>query len=63
MARYNQALHEAAGQAGIESIHLAEQIPKDVKHFYDDVHFNDNGSRAVAEVIAAYLVTQPPFSP
>jgi lysophospholipase L1-like esterase len=63
MARYNQALHEAAEQAGIESIHLAQQIPKDAKHFYDDVHFNDNGSRAVGEVIAAYLVARSPFAP
>lgn len=63
MARYNQALHQAAEQAGVESIHLAEQIPKDVRHFYDDVHFNDQGSCAVAEVIADYLGARPPFSP
>ena len=62
MERYNAALHAAAEQAGVESIRLAEQIPKDARHFYDDVHFNDLGSRTVAEAIAAYLGARPPFS-
>jgi lysophospholipase L1-like esterase len=62
MRRYNAALHEVAAKLGIESIELAARIPKDAQHFYDDVHFNDRGSRAVGEAIAAYLRERPPFA-
>ena len=62
MQRYNDTLHELAADAGLESIHLAEQVPKDPRHFYDDVHFNVQGSRAVGAAIAGYLLDRPPFS-
>jgi lysophospholipase L1-like esterase len=62
MRRYNAALHEIAAKLGIESIELAARIPKDALHFYDDVHFNDAGSRAVGEAIAGYLAARPPFA-
>lgn len=62
MRRYNDALHAFADQAGLESIHVADKVPKDPLHFYDDVHFNDAGSLLVADVIADYLLARPPFS-
>jgi lysophospholipase L1-like esterase len=62
MRRYNDTLHAFAAEAGVESIHLADQLPKDAQHFYDDVHFNDAGSLRVADVVAGYLLERPPFA-
>ena len=62
MRLYNETLHQVAAEAGLESIRLAEQLPRDPLHFYDDVHFNTQGSIKVAEVIAKQLLETPPFS-
>lgn len=62
MARYNQRMLEICQQRGVECIDLAATLPKDTTVFYDEVHFNENGSRLVSDVIASYLLSQPPFS-
>lgn len=61
MARYNQRMLEVCRQRGVECIDLAAALPKDTTVFYDEVHFNENGSRLVSDVIANYLLSQPPF--
>ena len=54
---------EACNLRSVECIDLAAIIPKDTKNFLDDVHFTDQGSRMVAEVVAAYLATSPGQGP
>jgi lysophospholipase L1-like esterase len=59
MERYNRKLMEVCAQRGMECIDLAAMIPKDTRHFFDDVHFTDFGSRAVADFVAAYFEQTP----
>ena len=55
MELYNNRLKEVCAQREIECLDLAAQIPKDSRYFFDDVHFTDQGSRLVADRVAAYL--------
>ena len=55
MDKYNRALLEACTHEGVECIDLSAEMSGNGKYFYDDVHFNEAGSHAVAEIIASYL--------
>jgi len=59
---YNRTLLDVCRQQGLECYDLASHIPKDTSAFYDDVHFNEAGSRLVAETLKEYLLSRPPFS-
>jgi len=62
LAAYNQQLLEVCQERQIECIDLANStLPKDTTVFYDDVHLNENGANKVAEIIADYMLQQPPF--
>ncbi len=61
MKKFNQKLLEVCDARQIECIDLASQLPKDTTIFYDDVHFNENGSKEVARVISDYLLIKDPF--
>ncbi|WP_165477961.1 SGNH/GDSL hydrolase family protein [Alteromonas sp. KUL42] len=54
---YNQKLFEIANENNIHFCDLAKEIPPTIEYFYDDVHFNENGSTAVAEVLHGCLST------
>lgn len=56
MEAYNSTLLRVCSLQGAECIDLAPQIPKDTSAFYDDVHFNEGGARAVALVLSGYLL-------
>ncbi|MEW6074592.1 MAG: SGNH/GDSL hydrolase family protein [Planctomycetota bacterium] len=60
--RYNAATLAVARARGVEAVDLAAHVPRDLAHFYDDLHFNEQGSAAVAEVVAAHLLARPPFA-
>jgi lysophospholipase L1-like esterase len=62
MDLYNQALLQTCRQNGIECYDLASAVPKNTSAFFDDCHFNENGSRIVARSLAEYLVSRPPSS-
>ena len=62
MNLYNRALMEVCRERGVECIDLAGRLPKDTTVFFDDVHFNENGSLRAAEVISGYLKGTKPFS-
>ena len=62
MDRYNQTLLDLCVDEGLECFDLAAVVPKDVTGFFDDVHFNESGSRIVADAVSAYLLSTPPFS-
>jgi len=51
MGVYNDAQRSIAVQTGVRYVDLEGQIPKDLRHFFDDCHYTDLGSRALAAVI------------
>jgi len=61
MNRYNDKLLEVSQLRGVESIDLAKALPRNKSVFYDDVHFNVEGSERAATVISDYLARREPF--
>ena len=55
MARYNHVTLAVCAKRGLRCIDLSE-LSGDAAVFYDDCHFNEHGSRRVAELLAAGLV-------
>ncbi|MBE7560628.1 SGNH/GDSL hydrolase family protein [bacterium] len=51
MARFNHQLLEVCRQHGVECIDLVPLLPRDTSVFYDDMHFNEAGSRRVAGIV------------
>lgn len=62
LEQYNEQVRQICRERQVECIDLARLLPQDTTIFYDDVHFNENGARQVAEVIADYLRQHPPFN-
>jgi len=62
MNRFDGAVRELARKEGVELIDLEREIPKDLVHFYDDVHLTPVGAERASKVISAYLATQEPLS-
>jgi len=52
---YNDVLREEGRGSGVLVIDLAGELPKDSRLFYDFVHFNNDGSAAVARIVAGHL--------
>ena len=61
MLRYNAVVLDVCRERDLYCIDLASKIPKDATMFYDDCHFTQAGSRAVATVVTRYLRSVPPF--
>lgn len=55
MAAYNDRLKRVCKRRGTPCIDLAAVLPRDTSIFYDDVHFNETGARAVADAVRAGL--------
>ncbi len=62
MDMYNQELLDLCFEEALECYDLAADVPKDTAAFYDDIHFNENGARIVADSLTEYLLQTPPFS-
>lgn len=56
MEKYNNTLLTICKLRNVECIDLASLLPKDTSIFYDDCHFNENGSRKTSEILAQYLL-------
>lgn len=54
---FNQAIRETGRANNILVIDLAKKVPQDNRYMYDSAHFNDNGSRFAAHIIAEELKT------
>ena len=52
---YNELLKNTCLKNNIKCIELEGRLAKDTTTFYDDCHFNENGARKVAKIIADYL--------
>ena len=57
--RFNDAVRELSKKYGVELLDLERRIPKDLVHFYDDVHLSPEGAKKAAQVISDYLLQQP----
>ncbi len=56
MAGYNERTRLIAQRKDVPLIDIAAMLPKDRVHFYDEMHYNEAGSRAVAELIIRELM-------
>jgi hypothetical protein len=52
---YNETLLRICHTTNVECIDLESQLSKETSNFYDDMHFNESGSRNVATVLGEYL--------
>ena len=55
---FNQAVRDVARDRGVLLIDLAELVPQNSEYIHDFVHFNDEGSEFVANVIARELAAK-----
>jgi hypothetical protein len=58
MRLYNERLLAVCKAEGAECVDLASMLPRDLTVFYDDTHFNEGGSRRVAELLADCFVAR-----
>lgn len=61
MDMYNRTLLDVCRQSSLECFDLAAHIPKTTAAFFDEMHFNEAGSRLVAHNLHEYLMSRPPF--
>jgi lysophospholipase L1-like esterase len=54
---YNELLKNTCLKNNVECIELEGRLEKDTSTFYDDCHFNENGARKAAKIVADYLFT------
>ena len=58
--RFNDGVRDLSRQLGTELIDMDAEMPKDLAHFYDDVHFSPEGSAEAANIILKHLQEFPP---
>lgn len=62
MRLFNRRVFDVCAVYGVECVDLAGPMSGNEMYFYDDVHFNELGSRVEAEYLAAYLGQRAPFA-
>ena len=60
MARYNTTMLDVCRDQGIECVDAASVLPRDTLTFYDDIHFTEAGSRALASLLTSYFRSRAP---
>jgi lysophospholipase L1-like esterase len=60
LALYNEALRACARERSLPLLDLAAALDGDERCFYDDVHFNEEGARAVAAFLSRELAALGP---
>ncbi|MGO9642546.1 MAG: SGNH/GDSL hydrolase family protein [Candidatus Acidiferrales bacterium] len=58
---YNKTLLDVCSKRFLECYDLASVVPLDTTAFFDDTHFNENGTRIVSQFIAEKLLQRPPL--
>jgi lysophospholipase L1-like esterase len=54
LEQFNDVVLDVCQVGGVECIDVASQLPRDTTIFYDDIHFNENGSERVAAIVFKY---------
>jgi len=52
---YNDITREVAAAEGVHLIDLARELPKDSRYYFDWIHYSNEGSEAVAGIVAEWL--------
>jgi hypothetical protein len=55
MRAYNDATRRVAAEEGVALVDLEPQVPKDLAHFTDDVHYTDAAFDVVADAVTRGL--------
>jgi lysophospholipase L1-like esterase len=63
LAHYNEVVREVGAAEGAQVVALSSAISGEPRYFYDDVHFTEEGARAVAALVAGAIGSQPPLAP
>lgn len=58
MRRFNNSQKEIAEKHQAVYVPLDQMIPQTLEYFFDDAHFTDKGSRAVASALYPWIVSQ-----
>lgn len=58
MERFNDVMRAVAVESEVPLYDLACRIPKSLDYFYDDCHFNTQGSRTTGRELAHFLVAE-----
>jgi lysophospholipase L1-like esterase len=53
---FNETIRRVGEETGVLVIDLAVKVPQEKDYMYDGIHFNDNGSKFVAGIIAEELL-------
>ncbi len=56
LERVNTQTRRVANESGILLIDLAAELPKDSTYFYDFLHFTNEGSTRVGQIVASHLI-------
>lgn len=56
MQRYNDALAEYCQKKGLYCIDLGNKLPKDVRYYYDQIHYTNAGAAKIAEILKPELI-------
>jgi len=51
MQMYNDVVREVCSEKKIQCIDLANSLPKKAKYFYDEMHYTNEGAKAVSDII------------
>ena len=56
MHKYNKIQEELAHKYGFVFVDLDSSIPKDLRYYFDDLHFTDEGNKAIADALHPVLL-------
>ncbi|HUL01639.1 MAG TPA: SGNH/GDSL hydrolase family protein [Gemmatimonadales bacterium] len=61
MRRYNEALLAVCRERGLDCVDAAPRLARDTTTMYDDMHFNEEGARLLAGLLADHFRSRSPF--
>jgi lysophospholipase L1-like esterase len=53
---YNDATREVAKELNVPLVDLAREMPKSSRYYYDYIHFTEEGTQKVGEILANNLL-------
>lgn len=59
LEQFNWVMLEVCREKEVECVDMASKVPKNGEMFFDDCHFTEAGSAAVAKAMVEYLVSHP----